>query len=82
MYRLKSTLLRTVPVVVSAVGSFSFSFCTNDESSKNLVYRRSEVQKHKTKETGVWVIYKDGIYDITSFVANHPGNFLHSINCI
>lgn len=37
------------------------------------VFTRTEVAKHKTKENGIWVIYKDGVYDITRFVANHPG---------
>lgn len=37
------------------------------------VVTRAEVQQHKTKETGIWVIYKDGVYDITKFIANHPG---------
>ena len=34
---------------------------------------RAEVAKHKTKGTGIYVIYGDGVYDITDFVANHPG---------
>jgi len=36
-------------------------------------YTRAEVAKHTTKETGIWVTYKNGVYDITKFVANHPG---------
>lgn len=43
-------------------------------SAENLpVYRAFEVAKHKTKETGVWVTYLDGVYDITNFIPNHPG---------
>lgn len=37
------------------------------------VYRNEEVAKHKTADTGVWVTYKGGVYDITKFVVNHPG---------
>eukprot|EP00931_Biecheleriopsis_adriatica_P052430 TRINITY_DN30497_c0_g1_i2.p1 TRINITY_DN30497_c0_g1~~TRINITY_DN30497_c0_g1_i2.p1 ORF type:complete len:650 (+),score=127.59 TRINITY_DN30497_c0_g1_i2:53-2002(+) len=37
------------------------------------VYSQEEVAKHTTPETGIWVSYKDGVYDITDFVANHPG---------
>jgi sulfite oxidase len=37
------------------------------------IYRTPEIQKHKTKETGIWVTYKDGVYDITKFIPNHPG---------
>jgi len=36
-------------------------------------YKREDVAKHTTKETGIWVSYKDGVYDITDFIANHPG---------
>jgi len=37
------------------------------------VYKRDEVSTHTTKETGIWVTYKDGVYDITNFIINHPG---------
>lgn len=33
----------------------------------------NEVVQHKTPETGVWVTYKDGVYDITEFALRHPG---------
>ncbi len=36
-------------------------------------YRRADVNTHKSKETGIWVTYKNGVYDITDFVAGHPG---------
>lgn len=36
-------------------------------------YSREEVAQHKTKETGIWVTFLDGVFDITSFVTNHPG---------
>lgn len=36
-------------------------------------YTRAEVGKHKTPETGIWVTYKNGVYDITDFVKLHPG---------
>lgn len=29
--------------------------------------------KHDTKETGIWISFKDGVYDITNFVDKHPG---------
>ena len=43
------------------------------ESKKRKVYRKWEVAKHTQPETGIWVTYGDGVYDITTFVANHPG---------
>lgn len=63
----------------------AISSCDDDVTSKdnvinastptnNLpVYRASEVALHKTKQTGIWVTYKDGVYDITKFIPNHPG---------
>lgn len=37
------------------------------------VYSAEEVSKHKTKEQRIWVTFKDGVYDITEFIAMHPG---------
>ena len=42
-------------------------------STTTTIYTLDEVSKHKTKSTGVWVVYNDGVYDITNFIANHPG---------
>lgn len=36
-------------------------------------YSSKEVAEHSSIEKGIWVSYKDGVYDITKFVANHPG---------
>lgn len=37
------------------------------------IYRLAEISEHTSKEKGIWVIYKDGVYDITKFIASHPG---------
>jgi sulfite oxidase len=38
------------------------------------VYRRAEVATHTGAASGgVWVTYRDGVYDVTDFLANHPG---------
>ncbi|XP_057292466.1 sulfite oxidase-like [Hydractinia symbiolongicarpus] len=37
------------------------------------LFSRQEVAKKNSKETGVWVIFGHDVYDITEFVANHPG---------
>lgn len=37
------------------------------------LYTLEEVSKHATKEDRIWVTYKDGVYDITDFVEDHPG---------
>eukprot|EP00741_Cyanophora_paradoxa_P012287 tig00000169_g11873.t1 len=36
-------------------------------------YSRAEVAKHKTAETGIWVTFDGAVYDVTEFVAGHPG---------
>jgi sulfite oxidase len=36
-------------------------------------YTASEVAKHKTKATGIWVTFDGFVYDITDFIESHPG---------
>ncbi|UJR09097.1 hypothetical protein I4U23_013344 [Adineta vaga] len=36
-------------------------------------YSMTEVAKHTTQEKGYWLAYKDGVYDVSPFVENHPG---------
>ena len=38
-----------------------------------IIFSSSDVAKHKSKETGIWVSYDGGVYDITEFVDGHPG---------
>lgn len=62
----------------AAVGLASSSVAHADTVStekceKKDVYHRDEVKKHNSKEVGVWVTFKDGVYDVTDFMANHPG---------
>jgi hypothetical protein len=37
------------------------------------IYSKAEVAKHTTSESGIWVVFAGDVYDITSFVQNHPG---------
>lgn len=37
------------------------------------VYSSDDVAKHRDESTGVWISYKSGVYDITSFIKRHPG---------
>lgn len=37
------------------------------------IYTRAQVAEHCTKEKGIWCTYKDGVYDITNFIMDHPG---------
>ncbi|KAJ3279716.1 hypothetical protein HK104_001223, partial [Borealophlyctis nickersoniae] len=36
-------------------------------------FSRREVMQHTSKETAIWVIHDNGVYDITDFVDYHPG---------
>ncbi len=36
-------------------------------------YRKADIEKHSNKTSGIWVTYKEGIYDITEFLEGHPG---------
>ena len=46
---------------------------TLDASSSTRVISRAEVAKHKSVQDGIWVISKGRVFDVTTFVANHPG---------
>ncbi|CAK9115150.1 Sulfite oxidase [Durusdinium trenchii] len=37
------------------------------------VIKFADVKQHNCIEKGIWVTYRDGVYDITKFVQNHPG---------
>ena len=34
---------------------------------------KKELEKHNNIKTGIWVSYKNEVYDVTNFVENHPG---------
>ena len=36
-------------------------------------YSAADVAAHDSKEKGIWVIYGNGVYDITEYVIQHPG---------
>lgn len=46
----------------------------NSEEKTYPILSKAEVAKHTSKEAGgVWVTYDGGVYDITEFIASHPG---------
>lgn len=50
------------------VNDFNKAFCATRKISL------SDVSKHKSvKDGGIWVTYKDKVYDVTKFVESHPG---------
>ncbi|XP_023949956.2 cytochrome b5 [Bicyclus anynana] len=43
------------------------------EPSGLKVISTAEVAKHNSKQNGVWMIIHDNVYDVTSFLEEHPG---------
>lgn len=37
------------------------------------IYRKEQIAVHKSRNTGIWVTYGDGVYDITQIISSHPG---------
>ena len=62
----------------SALKEAKYSFGDTDDNgdvarSTVRILRREEVKRHRSLEDGVWVTYKDGVYDITNYLRSHPG---------
>lgn len=60
-------------VLVQAEQAEPITLQSIKEPSTLPVYTQEEVTSHRTLEDGIWVTYKGGVYDITEFVAMHPG---------
>uniref|UniRef100_A0A914Y696 Cytochrome b5 heme-binding domain-containing protein n=1 Tax=Panagrolaimus superbus TaxID=310955 RepID=A0A914Y696_9BILA len=37
-------------------------------------YKLDEIKKHGKDSGKIWVVYKQGVYDVTEFHKNHPGD--------
>jgi len=74
---------RTLPALISgaAVGTVFIMWgytaqareATSSPNNTPKLYSMADVAKHDSKSTGIWVVYKGGVYDITNFVDQHPG---------
>ncbi|CEJ82499.1 Putative Cytochrome b5-like Heme/Steroid binding domain containing protein [[Torrubiella] hemipterigena] len=36
-------------------------------------YSTAEVGKHKDKDSGIWIIIENDVYDVSQFIDEHPG---------
>ncbi|XP_044169226.1 sulfite oxidase-like [Acropora millepora] len=43
------------------------------QENESPVFTSEEVSEHNSLDKGIWVTYKGQVYDITEFVASHPG---------
>ncbi|KAL3155577.1 hypothetical protein ABBQ38_010835 [Trebouxia sp. C0009 RCD-2024] len=74
--------LGAVAATIVACGVFQSSKCEQQASSgqtkksegaSRRIFSEDEIAEHATKDNGVWVTYKDGVYDVTNWVDQHPG---------
>jgi len=65
--------MSTVALGTSAAALLDQRRAATCETKEFPIFTRATVSTHTSKETGIWVTYKDGVYDITDFVINHPG---------
>ncbi|KAH6559902.1 hypothetical protein BASA50_008991 [Batrachochytrium salamandrivorans] len=60
------------PLTPASSSSSSVEHCAVSVSGRPR-YSRAEVAAHKTPDSGIWVSYGDGVYDVSKFVEIHPG---------
>ena len=68
-------------VVTAAVATGTIAGCeaAPEEIKPGLVqddlptYRLTDVEAHSHPDIGIWVVFRNGVYDITKFIAQHPG---------
>jgi sulfite oxidase len=65
--RLEAGLVAAAAVLAALSCSQSCADCERP------LYSRDEVSRHQSPESRMWVSYEGGVYDVTDFVANHPG---------
>jgi sulfite oxidase len=58
-----------------AVTSMGLSYIYNKHiyTYNKKLYTYEEVSKYNNMKEGIWVTYKDNVYDITNFIESHPG---------
>jgi sulfite oxidase len=54
-----------------SIGLFYWNKNNNNKKVNKFTY--DDVSKHDNSTNGIWVTYKDNVYDITNFIENHPG---------
>lgn len=68
--------------LISAVSAYTYLNHRDELKINNIlgitkpdgpVFTRKQVAQHDSLESGVWITYKGKVYDITDFIAHHPG---------
>lgn len=56
----------------SCIGlSIGIFYINKNKKCNSFTY--DDVSKHNNLKNGIWVTYKENVYDITNFIENHPG---------
>ena len=63
----------SIKYTVDAAYSSDVSPTIGTSATELPVISRADVERHASRETGIWVTYKGFVYDITEFVDSHPG---------
>ncbi|GAB1598553.1 sulfite oxidase-like [Argonauta hians] len=68
---------------VAALGLYAYIKANPEKAAEHIeagkhvdslpTYSKEEVAKHISKETRIWVTYKNGVYDVTDYIDSHPG---------
>ena len=60
----------------AGIGSLSIigaSYHLYKQKNTDNKYTSLEVKQHNNMKDGIWVTYKNNVYDITNFISSHPG---------
>ena len=77
-HRFKSACFKLrKPIISSFIAtSFAITLASAEEQTSSEPYpffSISEIESHNAVDKGIWVTYKDGVYDVTNFINSHPG---------
>ena len=56
--------------ILFSIVSMQVLLLQSPETGSNKVYSEEEVAEHASKDVGVWVTYKGGVYDVTDWVSD------------
>jgi sulfite oxidase len=67
----------TLAIGAYVLSNFKFNAAEEVKAGKRIEglkeYTSDEVSKHASPEKRIWVTFQSGVYDITDFIAQHPG---------
>lgn len=66
---------RVIPLGLAGSGLAVASLAEENDRKKTLFSKKEVQEKKSAADGGIWVTYKDGVYDVTNFVAIHPVSF-------